>query len=60
MTTNHLENEPAVRERSPSRRRSRSARPSRWASPIGRYGPLTRNPVVPTLYRGRFGAAWTP
>ena len=23
------------------------------------YGPLTRKPVLPTMFRGRFGTAWT-
>ena len=59
MTTNHLENEAAVREH--------FGIPATWeigatipvGYPVGRYGPLTRNPVAPTMLRGRFGMPWT-
>lgn len=59
MTTNHLENEPAVREHFaiPSTFEIGATIPLGY--PIGRYGPLTRNPVTPTMFRGRFGRPWT-
>ncbi|GAB7004780.1 nitroreductase family protein [Nocardioides sp. AN3] len=58
MTTNHLENEPAVREHFgiPSNFEIGATIPVGY--PIGRYGPLTRNPVVPTMFRGKFGTEW--
>lgn len=59
MTTNHLENEPAVREHFgiPSNFEIGATIPMGY--PIGRYGPLTRNAVAPTMLRGRFETAWS-
>jgi nitroreductase len=58
MTTNHLENEPAVRERFgiPAHFEIGATIPVGY--PIGKYGPLTRGPVAPTMFRGRFGTPW--
>jgi nitroreductase len=59
MTTNHLENEPAVRERFgiPDDYEIGATIPLGY--PIGRYGPLRRIPAVETMFRGRFGVDWT-
>jgi len=59
MTTNHLENESAVRARFgiPSDYEIGATIPVGY--PIGRYGSLTRNPVTDTMFRGSFGVAWT-
>ncbi|MDQ7905238.1 nitroreductase family protein [Phytohabitans sp. ZYX-F-186] len=59
MTTNHLENEPAVREHFGIPPAFEIGATIPLGYPIGRYGPLTRNPVVSTMFRGRFGTAWT-
>lgn len=58
MTTNHLENESAVREYFgiPADFEIGATIPVGY--PIGRYGPLTRNPIEPTMFRGRFGSPW--
>nr|BFE55585.1 hypothetical protein GCM10020063_001110 [Dactylosporangium thailandense] len=58
MTTDHLENEPAVREHFgiPSNFEIGATIPVGY--PVGRYGPRSRNPVVPTMFRDRFGMAW--
>lgn len=58
MTTNHLENEPAVRERFGIPENFEIGATIPLGYPVGRYGPLTRNPVVPTMFRDRFGVAW--
>ncbi len=57
MTTNHLENEPAVREH--------FGIPEGWGIgatiplgyPEGRYGPLTRRPTDEVIFRNRFGVS---
>ena len=59
MTTNHLENEPAVREHFGIPPTFEIGATIPMGYPIGRYGPLTRNAVVPTMFRGRFGTPWT-
>ncbi|MDH6522836.1 nitroreductase [Streptomyces sp. SAI-135] len=59
MTTNHLENEPAVRERFAIPATFHIGATIPLGYPVGRYGPVTRKPVIPTMYRGRFGAPWT-
>lgn len=58
MTTNHLENEPAVRDHFgiPADYEIGATIPVGF--PIGRYGPLTRGPVAPTMLRDRFGTPW--
>jgi nitroreductase len=58
MTTNHLENEQAVREHFKI--------PDNWeigatiplGYPEGKYGPLTRNPVPEVMFRNSFGNDW--
>lgn len=58
MTTNHLENEAAVREHFgiPAHFEIGATIPVGY--PIGRYGPLNRQPVLSTMFRDRFGTAW--
>ncbi len=58
MTTNHLENEPAVREHFGIPPTFEIGATIPLGYPIGRYGSLTRNPVEPTMFRGRYGTAW--
>ncbi|MFI5953907.1 nitroreductase family protein [Cryptosporangium sp. NPDC051539] len=59
MTTNHLENEPAVRAYFGIPATFEIGATIPMGYPVGHYGPLTRNPVVPTMYRGHFGTAWS-
>lgn len=59
MTTNHLENEPAVREHFGIPDNFEIGATIPVGFPIGRYGPLTRNPVAPTMLRDRFDIAWS-
>jgi nitroreductase len=59
MTTNHLENEPAVRKYFAIPDTFEIGATIPMGYPIGRYGPLTRKPVLSTMFRGRFGTAWT-
>lgn len=58
MTTNHKENEPAVRERFgvPDNVGIGATIPIGY--PEGRYGPLTRKPVDEVLFRNRWGQQW--
>lgn len=58
MTTNHLENEQAVRDRFEIPANFEIGATIPVGYPLGKYGPLTRNPVVPTMRRGRFGTPW--
>lgn len=58
MTTNHLENEAAVRQHFAIPPTFEIGATIPLGYPVGRYGPLTRKPVAPTMFRGRFGTPW--
>jgi nitroreductase len=55
MTTNHLENEPAVREHFgiPDDHGIGATIPIGW--PEGRYGPVTRGPVADVIFKNHWG-----
>ena len=58
MTTNHLENEPAVRAHFgiPANYEIGATIPLGY--PEGKYGPLTRTPGPEVMFRDSFGASW--
>ncbi|MFC4946730.1 nitroreductase family protein [Pseudonocardia sp. GCM10023141] len=55
MTTNHLENEPAVREHFGIPASVGIGATVPVGFPEGRYGPLTRKPTAEVIYRNRWG-----
>lgn len=59
MTTNHLENEAAVRARFEIPDHFEIGATIPLGYPVGRYGSLTRGATTDVMFRGRFGVAWT-
>ena len=59
MSTNHLENEPAVRAHFGIPDNFEIGATIPLGYPIGRYGPLTRKDAADTMFRSRFGVAWS-
>lgn len=59
MSTNHLENEAAVRAHFGIPGNFEIGATIPLGYPIGHYGSLTRKDAVDTMFRGRFGVAWS-